>query len=188
MFERLLVDRPRVIPYQRGGNNNPNAFRATRQWEERNTVQMQLMGLGLPGDGEFKREQINRVAPNQRNLDATDTVLTLGLDRKVRGELSRVALRVMHGWSVKYSVPFKNIPDTEKYNLPSELQAIAHIIISHALRGISAPLSAEESRFLQGHYIHRSANWTTSRGLLLNRPRAGGRAVYPDQPQEGYPQ
>ncbi|WP_394241326.1 PAAR domain-containing protein [Halopseudomonas laoshanensis] len=189
MHERLLVDRPRVIPFQRGGDNSSaNAIRATRQWDERNTVQMQLMGLGLPGPGEFKREQISRIAPNQRNLDATDTVLTLGLDRKVRGELSRVALRVMHGWSVKFSVPFKSIPDIEKFKLPSELQAIAQTIISHALRGISAPLSPDESRFLQGYYIHRSANWTTSRGLLLNRPRAGGRAIYPDQPQKGYPQ
>ncbi|KAA0693946.1 DUF2235 domain-containing protein [Halopseudomonas laoshanensis] len=189
MHERLLVDRPRVIPFQRGGDNSStNAIRATRQWDERNTVQMQLMGLGLPGPGEFKREQISRVAPNQRNLDATDTVLTLGLDRKVRGELSRVALRVMHGWSVKFSVPFRSIPDTEKFKLPSELQAIAQTIISHALRGIVAPLSPDESRFLQGHYIHRSANWTTSRGLLLNRPKAGGRAIYPDQPHKGYPQ
>jgi type VI secretion system secreted protein VgrG len=121
-------------------------------------------------------------------LDATDTVLTLGLDRKVRGELSRVALRVMHGWAVKFMVLFKNIPDTEKFTIPNELQATANTIISSALLGKSALLSADESRFLQAHYIHRSANWTTSRGVLLNRPRTGGRAIYPDKPQKGYPQ
>ncbi|MFT6463930.1 PAAR domain-containing protein [Halopseudomonas sp.] len=189
MYERLLVDRPRVIPYQRGGNNSSaNAIRATRQWEERNTAQMRLMGLGLPGDGKFKQEQINRVAPNQRNLDATDTVLVLGLDRKVRGELSRVALRVMHGWAAKFSVPFKSIPDTENFVIPKNLQSTANKIVTHALSGNIAPLTANESRFLHGYYIHRSANWTTSKGLLLNRPRKGGRAVYPDQPQKGYPQ
>ncbi|MBQ0778836.1 MAG: PAAR domain-containing protein [Pseudomonas sp.] len=189
MYERLLVDRPRVIPYQRGGNNSPNSIRATRQWEERNTVQMQLMGLGLPGDGEFKREQINQVAPNQRNLDATDTVLTLGLDRKVRGELSRVALRVMHRLATQHGARFQPIDESDdRINIPEELRPIADKIISYAQRGLSAPLTANESRFLHGYYIHRSANWTTSRGLLLNRPRSGGRAIYADHPQKGYPQ
>ncbi|WOD13286.1 PAAR domain-containing protein [Pseudomonas sp. NyZ704] len=190
MYERLLVDRPRVIPYQRGGNNSSaNAIRATLQWEERNTVQMRLMGLGLPGDGEFKQEQINRVAPNHRNLDATDTVLVLGLDRKVRGELSRVALRVMHRLATRHGATFQPIDESdERMSIPAELGPIANKIISYAQRGLSAPLTANESRFLHGYYIHRSANWTTSRGLLLNRPRPGGRAVYPDQPQKGYPQ
>lgn len=187
MYERLLVDRPRVIPYQRGGDNSsPNAIRATRQWDERNTVQMQLMDQGLPGDGEFKREQINRVARNQRNLDATDTVLTLGLDRTVRGELSRVALRVMHTLGIQHGVVFQPLDESDnRISIPPELQPIADKVISYAKRGASAPLTAEESRLLYGYYIHRSAHWTTSRGLLINRPRSGGRAVYPDQPPKG---
>lgn len=190
MHERLLVDRPRVIPYQRGSDNSSsNAIRATRQWDKRNTVQMQLMGLGLPGDGEFKREQISRAARNQRNLDATDTVLTLGLDRKVRGELSRVALRVMHILGIQHGVVFQPLDESDnRISIPPELQPIAEKVITYAKRGLSAPLTAEESRLLHGYYIHRSAHWTTSRGLLINRPRSGGRAVYPDQPQIGYPQ
>tara|TARA_R110000796_G_scaffold237924_1_gene358125 strand:- start:14580 stop:16475 length:1896 start_codon:yes stop_codon:yes gene_type:complete len=190
MHERLLVDRPRVIPYQRGSNNSSaNAIRATRQWDERNTAQMHLMGLGLPGDGEFKREQISRTARNERNLDATDTVLTLGLDRKVRGELSRVALRVMHILGIQHGVAFQPLDESDnRISIPPELQPIAEKVITYAKRGLSAPLTAEESRLLHGYYIHRSAHWTTSRGLLINRPRSGGRAIYPDQPQKGYPQ
>ncbi|WP_339650168.1 PAAR domain-containing protein [Halopseudomonas pelagia] len=190
MHERLLVDRPRVIPYQRGDNNlSPNAIRATRQWDERNTAQMRLMGLGLPGDGEFKREQTSQATPNQRNLDATDTVLVLGLDRKVRAELSRVALRVMHMLARQHAVTFQPIDESDdRMSIPAELRPISDKIISHAQRGLSAPLTAEESRFLHGYYIHRSANWTTFRGLLINRPRSGGRAIYPDQPQKGYPE
>lgn len=190
MRERLLVDRPRVIPYQRGNeSSSQNAIRTTRQWDERNTTQMQLMGLGLPGDGQFIREQTQRVSPSQRNLSATDTVLTLGLDRMVRGELSRVALRVMHTLARQHSVAFQPIDDSdERTKIPAELKPIADKIISHAQHGVSAPLTAAESGFLHGYYIHRSANWTTSRGLLINRPRIGGRAIYPDQPQTGYPE
>tara|TARA_R110002020_G_scaffold462996_1_gene682820 strand:- start:12243 stop:14120 length:1878 start_codon:yes stop_codon:yes gene_type:complete len=190
MHERLLVDRPRVIPYQRGSDNSsPNAIRTTRQWDERNTAHMRLMGLGLPGDGKFEPDQISRVAPNQRNLDATDTILVLGLDRKVRGELSRVALRVMHMLAVQHSVAFQPLDEfDERISIPAELQPITGKVIAYAERGLSAPLNAEESRLLHGYYIHRSAHWTTSRGLLINRPRSGGRAVYPDQPQKGYPQ
>jgi len=189
MRERLLVDRPRVIPYQRASPSNPKAIRATQQWQDRDTAQMRLMGLGLPGDGKFIPEQPRRPASHQRNLGAMDTVLTLGMDRMVRGELSRVALRVMHSLAQQHGAPFGAIDEEDdRISIPADLKPIADKVIARAMHGTMANLTAAESRFLQSRYIHRSANWTTSRGVLINRPREGGRAIYPDKPQKGYPE
>jgi type VI secretion system secreted protein VgrG len=95
----------------------------------------------------------------------------------------------MHMLAVQHSVAFQPLDEfDERISIPAELQPIGDKVIAYAERGLSAPLNAQESRLLHGYYIHRSANWTTSRGLLINRPRSGGRAVYPDQPQKGYPQ
>ncbi|MGX5726980.1 hypothetical protein ACWKWZ_18245 [Metapseudomonas otitidis] len=45
----------------------------------------------------------------------------------------------------------------------------------------------EEERHLLGRYIHTSAHWVPTAGLLLNKP-ANQRLAYNQRPQEGYPE
>ncbi|MRK20681.1 hypothetical protein [Pseudomonas sp. JG-B] len=41
---------------------------------------------------------------------------------------------------------------------------------------------------LRGHYIHQSAHWMPSIGVLVNKPAENDtRNVYPNQPQKDYP-
>ncbi|MFE1815714.1 hypothetical protein [Metapseudomonas otitidis] len=45
----------------------------------------------------------------------------------------------------------------------------------------------EEERHLLGRYIHTSAHWVPTAGLLLSKP-ANQRLAYNQRPQEGYPE
>ena len=54
--------------------------------------------------------------------------------------------------------------------------------------GSPSGLTAEDERLLWARYIHLSAHWTPSKGLLLNKPAPNRRLVYNNKPQEGYPQ
>ncbi|MCY1281435.1 hypothetical protein D9M70_302450 [compost metagenome] len=146
--------------------------------------------LGLPGDGRLgvdcwvrplTREERGGGAPQQHVYAA------VAIDRSVRGELSLLHLRVMRELALQHAVPFTDIPDTPKYALPVELAPIADKLLAQA-RGGTASLSAAENRLLRGRYIHLSANWTPRSGLLINRPAEGGRRVFANLPQEGYPE
>lgn len=75
----------------------------------------------------------------------------------------------------------------EDISFPDDLRPIADKIIVSAMMGQQAQLTRFERQHLVSKYIHVSASWTPLKGFLVNRPRNGGRAVYPDRPQKGYP-
>lgn len=97
-------------------------------------------------------------------------------ERQVRGELSRVYLRLMHGLALKAGVPFDAVPDV----LPEELQGIAAKLMAG-----DPGLDSAEIALLRRRYIHLSANWNAplqsdSRlldALFINRPTADGLRV-----------
>ncbi len=49
-------------------------------------------------------------------------------------------------------------------------------------------LTREEYQFLRSRYIHLSANWTPTSGLMLSKPAPKGRLTFANKPQEGYPE
>ncbi|WP_285275713.1 hypothetical protein [Halopseudomonas bauzanensis] len=191
VHEKLLVGRPRVCraAYYSMKSIDRAKLEQSRAWRAREAEKQELLARGLPGQGELVPENIG-LSPASDNgyRQAKDMLLILGLERVVRGELSRVALRVMHMKAIAHNASLKPIPDTQAFAIPADLLPIADKVIGSAMAGKSAELSEAEKRFLHGRYIHSSANWTSTYGFMLNKPRSQNqRAVYEDQPQRGYP-
>ncbi|MFN3581095.1 MAG: PAAR domain-containing protein [Pseudomonas sp.] len=191
--ERLLVSRPRVFRagYYPLDSVDRQKLQNSMVWRARAEDEQRLRQRGLPGAGELIAEvhPINRYY-SSGSLAAPDMLLTLGLDREVRGELSRLALRVMHAKGVQQGVPFGAIDDDDqRFKVPSDLQPIAAKVMDAALAGQNAMLDEAEKRFLHTRYIHTSANWVPTFGFMVNKPRANYvRAIYDDIPQRGYPE
>ena len=112
-------------------------------------------------------------------------------ERQVRGELSRVYLRIMRELAVRAGVAFNVIQDRDPaLALPDELQPIATKLLAYALGESFPGLSEEEVALLQHRYIHLSAHWNAAKGkheselevMFINRPAKGGkRAEYPNE-------
>ena len=101
----------------------------------------------------------------------------LQLQRDVRGELSRVYLRVMHGLALARGVPLLPVPETEGYTVPHVLQPLCQRFLAGDYR-----TSPEEERVLRLAYIHVSAHWNPPQGLQGNAPRMGAKALYINAP------
>ncbi|MGN5518004.1 PAAR domain-containing protein [Halopseudomonas sp. Lyrl_26] len=192
VHERLLIGRPRLCraAYYSMDSIDQARLEQSRAWRAREAEKQELLARGLPGQGELIPENIGlSPASDHGYRQAKDMLLALGLKRTVRGELSRVALRVMHAKAIQNGAPLDVLSERdERFSIPSDLKPIADKVISSAMAGQSAVLSTTEKRFLHGRYIHSSANWTSTYGFMLNKPRSQNqRAVYEDQPQRGYP-
>jgi len=110
------------------------------------------------------------------------------IDRQIRGELSLVYLRVMLELAVQQGVPFDFIDDRENATaLPEELQKIAPKLMAFA-KGDSCDLNENDERLLRRRYIHLSAHWKPTSGLLISKPAPNVRLVYSNKPQQGYPE
>ncbi|HCD6615851.1 TPA: type IV secretion protein Rhs, partial [Pseudomonas aeruginosa] len=113
----------------------------------------------------------------------------LSSERRVRGELSRVYLRIMRELAVRAGVAFDPVPATQAFALPEELLPIAAKLQAYALGEDFAGLSEEEIALLCRRYIHLSAHWNAAKGkhnsalavMFINRPAEGGkRKEYPN--------
>ncbi|MNF71133.1 hypothetical protein D3C84_530770 [compost metagenome] len=101
--------------------------------------------------------------------------------------MSLVYLRVMRELAVQHGAPFDFIDEDESGTaIPPDLQPISEKLMAYAF-GSSLCLTAEDERLLWARYIHLSAHWTPSKGLLLNKPAPNRRLAYNNKPQEGYP-
>ncbi|EXF44580.1 Rhs element Vgr protein [Pseudomonas sp. BAY1663] len=74
-----------------------------------------------------------------------------------------------------------------RQKLPAELQNIADKLMAYA-QGGRYGLDEEDERLLWSRYIHLSAHWTPSRGLLISKPAPNVRLTYNNKPQQGYPE
>jgi uncharacterized Zn-binding protein involved in type VI secretion len=178
-YERLVIGEPRLYRaghYPIDGATRQQLVRSyawrAREWEENI-----FKARGLPGNGKFiKRETPVDSSPN------ADIQLTLSIERTVRGELSRIPLRLMHLKAIEHDVPFDPMnASAAEYSIPSDLETIANKILSAAQDQQAAALTESEYRFLHARYIHCSANWVPVKGFLANKPRDKFlRAVYTD--------
>ncbi|WP_337058350.1 phospholipase effector Tle1 domain-containing protein [Pseudomonas sp. USHLN015] len=184
MEERLLASQPRLASERPG-----QPLDATPAWLEAQHEVSRLQSLGLPGDGEIR---INAWPVQGTHADQERTGLQalvgVVLQRKVRGELSRVALRAMRELGVKHGVPFDVInDDDQRFELPADLRPIAEKILAY-VQGAPSRLNADDQRHLWARYIHLSAHWTPSKGLLISKPAPNQRLVFNNKPQAGYRQ
>ncbi|MBN7768558.1 DUF2235 domain-containing protein [Marinobacter daepoensis] len=119
--------------------------------------------------------------------------LVLRMLRQVRGEYSRVALRLMHRLATDSGAPLQDI-DTRKADntLPEELKSILHQILEQVVQGNDAPsLTTEHESLLLQRYIHYSAHYNAIETLVAGLPAkfqgfhpnapapSGERLVYP---------
>lgn len=95
----------------------------------------------------------------------------------------------MHAKATQNNAPLGAIDDDDqRMTIPSDLQQIANKVMASVIASENVLLNDLEKQLLHSKYIHCSANWTPVSGLLVNKPRKQNkRAVYPDQPQRGYP-
>ena len=107
--------------------------------------------------------QQDRLNPTKRVYAA------LQLKRPVRGELSRVYLRVMYELAKQQGVRFIPLNEqSSRYVIPTELQALCDRFVA----GDCSTTPAEE-QLLKLKYIHTSANWNPPTKLQGSTPRTG---------------
>jgi hypothetical protein len=112
----------------------------------------------------------DRLAPRQQRIYAG-----LQLRRQVRGELSRVYLRVMYELAKRGGVQFDEIDQHDPYYaLPAELDPLC----ARFSVGDYQTTAAEEV-MLRNHYIHISAHWNNPLG---KRTHTGASLVYINAP------
>jgi type VI secretion system secreted protein VgrG len=183
MTEKLLISPPRSVLVTLG-----RPLERSNAWRETQMAIRQLEQRGLPGEGEIKPVHKYFATAGQHGNSSQNqrAIVAASIKREVRGELSRVYLRIMRALAVKHEVPFKEIPDNTSFAIPSDLQAITEKITA-VVMGQGERLSRTEEQHLHARYIHLSAHWTPSKGLLINKP-AKQRQIYRNSPQGGYPE
>ncbi|MNQ63022.1 hypothetical protein D3C85_773890 [compost metagenome] len=106
----------------------------------------------------------DRLAPPRKRVYAA-----LQLKRPVRGELSRVYLRLMHQLAWQQGVMLRAIDEQDPaLVLSAELSSLCDRFVA----GDYSTTAAEE-RLLQLHYIHCSAHWNPPARLQGQTPRTG---------------
>ncbi|MGF6093186.1 phospholipase effector Tle1 domain-containing protein [Pseudomonas sp. 18173] len=186
--ERVWLTKPIVVSLQQ---NQP--MKSLPQWARARAQVEELRAGGIADDGKIEistwpSPKATRGGPESKT---EDHLLTIELDRSVRGELALIALRVMRELGVCHGVPFDVIDNQDKrFRLPEELQPIAARILDQVLGGNEVSLDPEQERLLRRRYIHQSAHWVPSaKFLLVSKPaKDSKRSVYPNFPQKGYPQ
>jgi len=188
MLEQLLLSRPlsSTVP----ANTPPEQTHASREtWRQYH----QWKALGLP-DEALKGPKVwpsRKPVFYERGFKRPPEDVVYGLlpiKRQVRGELSLVYLRVMRELAAQNNVPLRPIQDRDPaLALPTELQNIADKLMAYA-QGGRYGLEEEDERLLWSRYIHLSAHWTPSSGLLISKPAPNVRLTYNNKPQQGYPE
>lgn len=130
------------------------------------------------------------------DLPEVEVFAAIRLERKVRGELSLVYLRMMHRLASAQGVPLTTLDDEDpEWRLPAELAPIANKLQAGSPH-VPEPMSQAENRLLLSRYVHRSAHWNARMGsglgnvdtIFVDAPTADGRRnVYPNRLQAEYP-
>ncbi|RON09955.1 hypothetical protein BK659_08585 [Pseudomonas brassicacearum] len=185
--ERLWLTPPRRVTQDA---NRP--VQAHLEWAKARTQMLALEASGLAGDEgslEIHAWSMTPAPQGKAQNNNDDYLLTIALDRPVRGELSLIALRVMRELGVRHGVPFKRLEERPDLALPAELQPIATQILDQVLGGVEVSLDRAQERLLRSRYIHQSAHWLPSTGVMAMKPvQDNTRKVYPNQPHKGYPE
>ncbi|MGC8120879.1 T6SS phospholipase effector Tle1-like catalytic domain-containing protein [Marinobacter sp. VGCF2001] len=113
--------------------------------------------------------------------------LALRMVRQVRGEYSRVALKVMYELAKEAGVPFGDINGSDSARLPEDLEPIAETILDQVTSGSDKPsLGTDQRALIRQRFTHYSANYnpfrTMTKGLVATIRL--GRHFSPNAPAE----
>lgn len=185
--ERTWLIQPTVILVREG-----RPIEVHPEYSRLHALAQTLRDRGLAGDGRIEVITWTDIGAPKGKDDAGPKMhmISLALDRPVRGELALIALRVMRELGVRNGVPFDVLDEEDRrFKLPDELKLIAADVLEQALLGLNPLLSPDQERLLRGRYIHQSASWVPMSGLFVNKPTSNSaRNIYPNRPQEGYPE
>ena len=119
--------------------------------------------LGNGGQYRLSIEQVRDDHP----LPDGRVELRLQMLRLIKGEYSRVPLRLMHSLALEEEVPFETMPSDRDYFLPEDLVQIHENLREQVGAGEDVPsLSVEQGRFLKQRYIHHSNHFNLMDFLL----------------------
>ena len=170
--------------------------KATSIYRDAEHARMRMIAEGWPAEAleivtppsvEVAPDPTDRAAPRQKRVFAS-----LQIKRKVRGELSRVYLRLMYELAKRKQVKFDDFEEQdENHVLPDELR----VMCDRFLAGFYQVTPAEEL-LLKQRYIHTSASWnnpmTGKHGegwtlLYFNAPTDDGiRVQHPHAVKRGF--
>jgi len=150
------------------------------------------LGSEGPARLEIVTQRYDHPAPNGR------LELVLRMLRQVRGEYSRVALRLMHRLAVERDLPLSEIdPTDEAVSVPGELEPVLQQFLTQVAQGKDEPsLESKYLDLLLQRYIHYSANYNSIEALIAGLPAklgvlfphapapSGERRVYPQKEGE----
>lgn len=147
-----------------------DAVSAKERWVSEGWPADKLMVV-TPTEKRLSADPQNRMAPARKRVYAG-----LYISRHVRGELSRVYLRVMHALAKAKQVPFNDIPVKPEYQVPDELQLLCDRFVAG-----DYSITPAEDALLRRHYIHTSAHWNHP----LGKEEGGGLTlIYLNSPME----
>ncbi|WP_223516649.1 phospholipase effector Tle1 domain-containing protein [Pseudomonas sp. GL-B-19] len=148
-----------------------DAQQVKAQWEAKGWPS-QMLEVVTPYVRGLPSSQQNSFNPDKQVYAA------LQLKRPVRGELSRVYLRVMYEQAKLKGVKFIYLDDADpSYAVPIELQALCDRFVA----GDYSTTPTEE-RLLKLKYIHTSANWNPPTILQGSTPRTSAGLLYFNAP------
>ncbi|MGP4845870.1 phospholipase effector Tle1 domain-containing protein [Marinobacter sp. 1Y8] len=95
--------------------------------------------------------------------------LSLKMKRQVRGEYSRINLRLMHQLAKESGVPFKQMPVRKDLDLPGELLPLYKKWSDQvANNGSLQAVDDEQNKWLKQRYLHHSDHYNFSTFLIQN--------------------
>jgi uncharacterized Zn-binding protein involved in type VI secretion len=152
--EQVLIGPMQGLTVVKGTDVTSTSIYRDAQWYKTRMIEMgwpaSMLEIVTPQPKLLPTDPQDRKAVPEQRVYAG-----LQLKRSVRGELSRVYLRVMYGLARQKGVRFKDIPDTPDYRIPAELQPLCDRFVSGDYRVIAA-----EEALLKLRYIHTSAHWS----------------------------
>ncbi|WP_456292676.1 PAAR domain-containing protein [Pseudomonas sp. AK106] len=178
MRERLLVAKP-ASSRERKTTPNEQSLAFSQSIQSVGPLVRRLVDQGLEVDIHCRSEDEERTQENQIPLHKQVYVITT-LDREVKGDLSKIYLRVMRELAVQHGAPLDVINEhDQRLSLPTDLATISAKILGYATgRRTTLDLTAAEEDLLLLRYIHLSASWnavkdrnrTSIEPMFINRP------------------
>ncbi len=158
LIENLLLHPKLVLT-----GNDVKRFRDTSEWDNLLAVQELEISEGwvgehsLPiGDGSKAGAFID-ISQDDHPLPDGRVELQLSLKRKVRGELSRIPLQILHELARSEGVPFREISNFEPAKLPLDIEPIVSKLSEQIRAGENEPILEKGERdYLKQQYVHHS--------------------------------
>lgn len=97
--------------------------------------------------------------------------LSLRMIRQIKGEYSRVALRLMHSLAQDAGLPLASIDEAaNELHLPPELKPVYENLLEQVNSGSDAPfLDTEQSDLVRQRYMHHSDHYNLLEGLTFDQ-------------------